>query len=131
MAKWLVFDVEFSPGIRTLVDQKDKSSEDIVMDSQLKESLCLMPALVLLAIAEIRRGWGVLRRGEHNLPLNEKMYIELARLLKGDEFADQAYKNTLNKPDVMAYYARMSVIGGVAVLVFCFIWVIAIMRSTP
>lgn len=74
---------------------------------------------------------GVLRRGENNLPLNEKMYIELVRLLKGDESADQAYKNALNKPDVLAYYARMSVIGGVAVLVFCFIWVIAIMRSTP
>jgi len=97
----------------------------------LREAFCLIPALVLLAIAEIRRGWGVLRRGEHNLPLNEKMYIELVRLLKGDESADQAYKNTLNKPDVMTYYARMSVIGGVVVLVSCFIWVITIMRSTP
>jgi len=100
------------------------------MDYHMKEALCLMPALVVLAIAEIRRGWGVLRHGEFTLPPNEKMYIRLVRLLKGDEFADQAYKNTLNKPDVMVYYARMSVIGGVVTLIFCFIWVIAIIRST-
>ncbi len=97
------------------------------MDNQMSEALCLIPVLIILAITAIRRGWGVLRSGEFSLPLNEKLYIGLIRFLEGDESADRAYKNTMKKPGVEAYYAWMSIIGGVVTIIVCLVWVIALM----
>lgn len=102
------------------------SREDVVVDNQISEDLCLIPVLIILAITAIRRGWGVLHSGEFGLPPNEKLYIGLIRFLKGDESADQAYKNTMKKPGVQGYYAWMNIIGGVVTIIVCLAWVIAL-----
>lgn len=97
------------------------------MNGQTREALCLIPVLVFFAVAAIRRGWDTLSHHELNLPLNEKMYIGLVRLFKGNESADKAYKNTTEKFDIIVYYAWMNIIGGGVTLVICLVWVIVIM----
>lgn len=97
------------------------------MTDQTREVLCLIPVLVLFAVAAIRRGWDTLRYHESNLPLNEKIYIGLVRLFKGNESADRAQKNTTDKPDIMIYYAWMNIIGGGVILIVCLVWAIIIM----
>ena len=96
------------------------------MNDQTRDALCLVPVLVLFAVAAIRREWSVLHGGEFSLPLNEKIYIGLVQLVKGNESVGQAYENASNKPDVVAYYAWMNIMGGVFTLIICIIWVMFI-----
>jgi len=99
------------------------------MDSyQVKVASCLLPALIIYAIAEIHRGWRVIRYKELSLSPNQRMYVGIVRLIKGDEAADRAYTYSMNKPDDMAFGAWTSFIGGIFTLIVCVIRAITIVR---
>jgi hypothetical protein len=100
------------------------------MDSyQLKWAYCFVPMFIVISVIEIRRGWKVLRYGELSLSLNQRVYVELVRLLKGDEAANRAYQYSINNANDMTYYAWSGIIGGIFTLAACFFMVTIIIRS--
>lgn len=97
---------------------------------QVKRVFCILPILVIYAIIEIRRGWRVLQYGELSLSPNQRIFVQIIRLLKGDESARRAYEHSINQSHELTFYAWTSFIGGIFTLIVCFIWTITIIRDS-
>jgi hypothetical protein len=87
---------------------------------------CILPILIIYAFVEINRGWRVLRYGELSLSPNQRMFVGLVRLLRGGESADRAHEYSINNGSDMKFYGWLSLVGGILILIVCFIWVVAV-----
>lgn len=79
--------------------------------------ICLMPILVIYSIAELRRGWRILKRGEFSLNPTLQTRIWLLKKIRGNEIADEYRKGLLMDKNGMRLSGVYSLVGSLILLI--------------
>jgi len=89
---------------------------------------CFTPVLFLYAIAEINRGWNILRHQEYSLNFAFSTQAWLVKLFQGEEKSVKYKEKLLNNTAEMKLSGYYSLIGGILLIVVCLYWVYLLMK---
>lgn len=90
--------------------------------------ICLMPILLIYAVAELRRGWSILKYGQPSLNIALQVRIWLLDILRGSKVADEYRTALLLDEKAMTTRGIYSLVEGLiiligsAILMFTWLW---------
>lgn len=95
---------------------------------KVRDMLCLLPPILLYSIAEINRGWNILKHKKYSLSFAFSMQASLVRLFQGEEKSIEYKEKLLNNAPEMKLSGYYSLIGGVVVVAVCLYWIYLLIK---